>query len=178
MLHSILSPTAAISVAAILFASVAHKLNAPHRFARQLQDYELLPSVAVSPVARGLPWLEFGAAVALLIPIVRVYGAVLAASLLVLYSGAIACNLIRGRRDIACGCSGPGLERPLSGALIIRNIVLVGLLCITALPVDGAAHTGPELLLVTVTAVTGLIIYTAIEGLLTNSTRLKSLEGK
>lgn len=178
MLNLILSSIAATVVAAILFAAASHKLRAPHRFSRQLEDYDLLPGAVVGSFARVLPWVELSAAFVLLVPGLRALGAVLAALLLVSYSGAIAVNLWRGRLDIDCGCSGPGLERPLNAALLIRNTVLLGLVGLAALPVGDLSMQLPQLLLVTICVLVSLILYTAVEGLLTNAPRLKSVTGE
>ena len=59
-------------------------------------------------------------------------------ALLVLYSAAIAINLLRGRRDIECGCGGAATHVPLSGWLLARNAALMA----TAL----AVHAAPQAL--------------------------------
>jgi len=166
---------AATIVAAILFADAAHKLRAPHRFARQLEDYELLPGGLVGITARLLPVAELMTAIALLLPITRSAGALAAAVLLGAYTVAIAINLARGHRDIDCGCSGPGLERPLGAPLIVRNAVLLGMAALVALPASHAALHGFGLFLIAACVATGLMLYTATEGLLANQPRLDSL---
>ena len=45
--------------------------------------------------------------------------------LLALYAGAMAVNLARGRRDLDCGCAGPGVRRPVGEGLLIRNGALI-----------------------------------------------------
>lgn len=177
MLNLILALIAATIVAAILFAGAAHKLRAPHRFARQLEDYELLQGGLVGITARLLPVAELMTAIALLLPITRSAGALAAAVLLGAYTVAIAINLARGHRDIDCGCSGPGLERPLGGALIVRNLVLLALVGVAMLPGAGSDLSAFGLFLVGACTAASLIIYIAIEGLLTNQPRLKSLSG-
>ena len=49
----------------------------------------------------------------------------LAAVLLVISGMAIGVNILRGKRDIDCGCSGPLGRQPLSGWLLWRNASLV-----------------------------------------------------
>ena len=75
---------------ALLFGMAAqHQLGLlkNKRFAAQLQAYGLLPEPLVSPLARGLTWLELAIAFALLMP------------------------LLRGRSDIDCGC-GDAPQKP------------------------------------------------------------------
>lgn len=177
-IHPIISLSASLMLAAILLAAASHKLRAPHRFARQIGGYDLLPAGASAMAARAVSMVEMLIAVALLVPMLRGWGAVGAVALLLLYTGAIAINLLRGRRDIDCGCSGPGLERPLTGALIVRNAVLVALAVLAALPTSGAALHGFGLFLIAAVVAVGLILYTAIEGLLANQPRLMSLSGR
>lgn len=107
--------------AAGLFASAAlHKLRTFTEFTGFMAGYRLLPRVVV-PAA---------AAVIVLAEIVAVAGALSASSLtaflpgalLLLYAGAMGVNLLRGRRDIDCGCGGTPM--PLSWSLVLRNGLL------------------------------------------------------
>ena len=47
-----------------------------------------------------------------------------ALGLLALYSGALALNLARGRRDLDCGCLGPANRQRISPGLLWRNAVV------------------------------------------------------
>lgn len=178
MISPVLAVIFSLVLAVILFAGASHKWRAPHRFARQIDDYALLPGPAVAFAARVVPVLEVLIGLALLVPGLRAWGAAGAALLLALYTGAIGINLFRGRRDIDCGCSGPGLERPLSPALLVRNGVLIVMAVIAALPAGAVALHGFGLFLIGASVAAILILYTAIEGLLTNQPRLKSLSGR
>jgi hypothetical protein len=67
--------------------------------------------------------------VAVIAPVSRVEGAMLAGTLFGVYSVAIAINLMRGRDRIDCGCGGLGQE--LSWFLVGRNLLLIaGCICI------------------------------------------------
>ena len=44
--------------------------------------------------------------------------------LLSAYAAAIAVNLGRGRRDLACGCGGPDERRPIAAWMVWRNILI------------------------------------------------------
>ena len=67
------------------------------------------------------------AATAVALAVARAWGLAGAAALLALYAAAIAVNLARGRRHLDCGCTGPALRRPISGWLVLRNLVLVAI---------------------------------------------------
>jgi hypothetical protein len=113
---------------ALLFAvSALHKLRDPEAFRAALEDYRLLPASLGRAAAAALPPAEALTAAALAAGgpgALRALGPLLAAALLALYSGAIALNLARGRRQLDCGCLGPSLRQPLSPALLARNALL------------------------------------------------------
>ena len=96
---------------ALLFLVAAlHKTRDLGSFHATLANYRLLP-----PRATGAAAL-----------VVVALGAVAEAMLLAAYTGAIAVNLARGRRDIDCGCAGPARRQPLRPWLLVRNAVLIG----------------------------------------------------
>lgn len=174
----ILILASAITVAVILASAATHKLRAPVRFRKQLEDYQLLPQALLKLVARGLPLVEIGVAFALLVPASRPTAALLAAALLALYAAAIGINLWRGRADIDCGCSGPDQAQPLRPVLLVRNSVLV-MLALAA----GIAPQARDLglfdgFVVIAASAVALLIYAAAEGLLANAPRLFKLIGR
>jgi len=126
-----------LGLAAVFAAAASHKLRRPSAFAATLREYQILPD-AVTPAF--VPLLALGEALiacGLLVPATAALAGRAAAAMLLLYSGAIALNLARGRRDIDCGCLGPTRREPLSGGLLVRNaLLLVGALLL-ALPVAG-----------------------------------------
>jgi hypothetical protein len=106
----------------LLLAAALHKLRDPRRFTATLADYRLLPrplaGVAAALVA-GTELLVMAALAAA--PRLGFAGA---ACLFLVYAGAIAINLARGRRHIDCGCTGPAGSRPISEWLVARNLGL------------------------------------------------------
>ena len=111
---------------AVLFATAAfHKLRDRGAFAAIVEAYRLVPSEAVGASVLAIAAGEIATATLLLLPSARTLGAAAAIGLLVLYSGAIAINLARGRRTIDCGCGAPGDEQPIDESLLARNTVLV-----------------------------------------------------
>jgi hypothetical protein len=112
-------------LAGLLAGAAAHKLRDLHAFRVALGDYRILPWALTGLAAPALVAGELGAAALLLSPAARPWGFAAAAALLALYSAAIAWNLLRGRRDIDCGCFGPALHVGLGGGLLARNAVLL-----------------------------------------------------
>lgn len=168
----------AITVAVILASAATHKVRAPARFAKQLEDYQLLPKVLLKPIARGLPLVEIGVAFALLVPASRSSAALLAAALLALYAAAIGINLWRGRADIDCGCSGPDQAQPLRPVLLARNSVLVTLALVASIAPQARDLGFFDGFVVIAASTVLLLIYAAAEGLLANGPRLFKLIGR
>lgn len=135
---------------ALLFASAAlHKLRDLAHFTEVLGAYEVLPQGAVR-LAPLVPLAELTVAAGLFPGTTR-FGAGLGGSaLLVAYTCAIAVNLVRGRRDLACGCGAPGDARPIAPWMVVRNLMLALLLGIALarwktrplLPVDALTVAG------------------------------------
>ena len=113
------------ALALILFAAAWHKLSEREVFAGALQAYRLLPAGLASALARVLPSVEIGLGVGVLLPASRQAALLATAALLAVYAGAMTINLVRGRREIDCGCGGD--THPLSWGLVGRNAVLIGI---------------------------------------------------
>src|SRR5260370_34002030 len=111
---------------ALLFVSAAlHKLRSLQRFAEVFRAYRLLPGV-IARLSWLVPALELTVGVGLLARRSRAGASAAGAALLVAYAAAIAINLQRGRRDLACGCGGPHERRPIAAWVVWRNLLLAG----------------------------------------------------
>ena len=155
---------------AMLFGLAAwHKLRAPEVFRAALRGYDLLPERAVDATTRVLPALELMAAAGFLLPGAARGAALLAASLLLLYTSAIAVSLLRGRRDIDCGCAGPAAARTIGSDLVLRNVVLLA--AAVACGFAPAARTLVTLDAVTIVAgaATLALVYASVESALANA---------
>jgi hypothetical protein len=127
---------------AVLFASAAlHKWRNLRSFEEAFAAYALLPQITQRHLTWLVPLSETVVAVGLLARATRADSAIVGALLLLGYAGAIALNLQRGRRDIACGCGGPDQRRPIAGWMAWRNLVLALLLGIAVCPWSGRAIT-------------------------------------
>ena len=110
---------------ALLFAvASAHKLRALSEFAETLSGYRVLPAMLVRPASRLVPVLEGLVAAGLLIRPARESASLAGAVLLAIYAVAMALNLLRGRRQLDCGCLGPGGGGVVSVALVWRNVLM------------------------------------------------------
>lgn len=69
-----------------------------------VQGYRLLPPVLERAVARGLPWGEVLLGTLLILGVGPRVTGLLAAALFTVFAVALGINLLRGRRDLDCGC--------------------------------------------------------------------------
>ena len=124
-------------MAALFLAAALHKWQDPMEFYAQVDAYRLLPTAGSWWLSKCLPWLEALLAVSLLVPMVAHVAAWVAAALLLVYAGAMAVNLVRGRKDLDCGCGGPSAR--ISWKLVVRNALMalaVGVVSLNPLIVD------------------------------------------
>ncbi len=120
-----------LALAAMFAAAALHKLRDVTSFTATFRNYRLMPDSFAPIAGLALPACELLIAIALLAPSSNRLAADSALLLLGLYSAAISVNLIRGRRDIDCGCLGPGHRQPLSEWLLVRNAaVAAGAACL------------------------------------------------
>lgn len=107
--------------AAGLFATAAFaKLRDFTAFTGFVAGYRLLPAALVRPVGMLLVCLEVLAVVAVLLG--EGLPRLVPAGLLFTYGFAMSINLLRGRRDIDCGCGGTPM--PIGWTLVLRNVAL------------------------------------------------------
>jgi hypothetical protein len=125
-----------LGLALLFLTAASHKLADRPRFEAAVRGYELLPTHASLFLSWLLPLVETAIAGGLLHPATRRSAAVAASALLLLYTGAIAINLARGRRRIDCGCLSSRAVTPLNAGLVARNLGLVAAACVLLLPVQ------------------------------------------
>lgn len=127
-------------VALILLVAGIAKISNLRSFAGAVRAYGLLSGPLVSPVSRGLPIVEVLIAGALVLNQASAWPSLAAAALFLVFTGGVTINLLRGRRDISCGCFGTDHDRKLSWGLVMRNglLILLALLGGLRAPVAGA----------------------------------------
>jgi Methylamine utilisation protein MauE len=123
-------------VALVYLAAAAGKMRHWAVFQGVVANYRLLPDFLVAPVAYGLPPFEALLGVTLLFSVLSPWAELVAAALLLLFAAAMGINLLRGRRDIDCGCFQGALRQTLSWVLVIRNAVMALLLCLALISLN------------------------------------------
>jgi Methylamine utilisation protein MauE len=171
-----IDPTIAILVVActvLLFAAAAlHKLRDLRRFDEIFAAYGILPLPLQRPASRAVPLAEAAVAAALSFEGSRTTAAFVGIALLLAYAGAIAVNLRRGRRDLACGCGGPDDRRPIAGWMVWRNIGIAALLAASMLPWSPRALVVTDAVTIGFGTATCALIYLCLDRLLGRSGRM------
>lgn len=132
----------AVLVALLLLVAGIDKLRHRGLLPGVIANYRLLPNGLVAPAALLLPVVELAVAAGLLLgllaPSLLLLAVPAAAGLLLLFAGAMAINIGRGRRHIDCGCGLAALRQQLGWGAVIRNLLLaLALLPLLATPPDG-----------------------------------------
>ncbi len=165
----------AIALSWLMAVAGGAKLRHQRDHARALDAYALLPEGAGRWLVPVLGAVECAAALAIWPRGTRAAAALLILALLVLYSGAIAINLLRGRRDIACGCGGAATHVPLSGWLLARTALMAAALALheapQALALAGASW--PSALAALAVATLLVLLYNGANFLLSRDTLLQ-----
>lgn len=170
---------AARALLAIVFLVAAwQKLRELDAFEAALANYRLLPEALISPTARALPTLELGTGLALVAAPGSALGGLAALTLLLLVTGAVVINLLRGRRDVGCGCGGIEDEQLLSWALVARNAVLLMLALVALAPPAARALAWLDYFTVAGSAIAGYGIYLVSSQLIANAPRLERLRAR
>jgi putative oxidoreductase len=117
---------ARLALAAVLAFAAVPKLGDAAGFARDIDNYHLLPVAWAAYAAVLMPPLELVVALALLVGIHARGAALVSAGMMVVFAGAMAQAIARGI-DLDCGCFGSALAMEVSGWSILRNVVLASL---------------------------------------------------
>ena len=150
----------------LLFGSAAlHKLRDVQGFRQALEAYDLVPRPWAVPAGAGVVAAEVGIAAGLWLPRVAPMAALTGAALLIVYATAIGVNLVRGRRDIDCGCGGPAGGQPISGRLVVRNALLVAVAVTSALPAGSRPLLWFDAVTVVAAVATTALLYAAADQL-------------
>ena len=151
---------------ALLFVSAAlHKLRNPGRFAELFRAYRLLPE-GLTRLWWLVPVLELTTGAGLLAGRSRAGACAAGAALLLGYATAMAINLQRGRRDLACGCGGADERRAIAEWMVWRNVILAGLLGAMLLPWRARAMTGADALTIGAGTAVASLLYMSVDRLL------------
>jgi len=165
-----------VGCTALLFASAAlHKLRDLSRFDEIFTAYGLVGLPTRLPLARAVPLLEALVGVGLLFAAPRTAAAGVGIVLLLGYATAIAVNLRRGRRTLACGCGGPDDSRPIASWMVWRNLLLALLVAAVMLPWSPRPLVLTDVVTVGFGTATCALVYLCLDRLLGRTARLAAL---
>jgi len=155
--------------------AAAHKLKAVAVFRATMDEYQLVPRRLTGIIAVLLIVAELLAAILVLIPAVRTTGLMVLTVLLFIYTAGISINLLRGRRNIDCGCSGPASRHELSWWLVLRNLVLLSLVLLAANPLTQRPMNWLDVVVVLLSVMVASGLYMVMNQLLVQAPRLAAL---
>ncbi|MBQ4814696.1 MauE/DoxX family redox-associated membrane protein [Bacillus pumilus] len=94
---------------------------------QQMNAYRLLPSALTTPMFYLLLTVELACTGLLFVWNMSLVPAVGLTALLCIYTGAVTFNLLRGHRNISCGCGGLLENDHLHWGIVIRNMSMLAL---------------------------------------------------
>ncbi|HOR01209.1 MAG TPA: MauE/DoxX family redox-associated membrane protein [Anaerolineae bacterium] len=124
------------SLAAVFLAASIPKLLNRRRFVGVVLAYDVLPIGLVRPFALVLPWIEFGVGASLLIGLAPRPTAAASSALFLCFMAALGVNVLRGRKDLSCGCFGSG--HTVGWLALLRDVLLFGVSLYIAVCGDGS----------------------------------------
>lgn len=116
------------------------KLRDPARFRAAVANYGILRRAGVEPVSVMLPIIEIVGGGMLALRVALPVSALLVAGLLVVFAVAMAVNLVRGRRNMDCGCTLGVRGQTISWPLVVRNIGLAVACVVATIPQGPTQH--------------------------------------
>jgi uncharacterized membrane protein YphA (DoxX/SURF4 family) len=115
----------------IAWAALA-KLSDLPAFAAQVHNFRILPVWSENLVAMTLPWIELVAALSLVLGVEARSGALVATSLLAVFTIAVALAVARGL-DFECGCFGTADATRVGWGKLLQNTGLLAVGAVAAL---------------------------------------------
>jgi hypothetical protein len=155
---------------ALLFAGAAlHKLRDLRRFQEIFAAYGLMPGRARLRLSLAVPAVEALVALGVLFGVSRQVSSCTAVVLLLAYAAAIALNLSRGRRDLACGCGGPNDRRPIAEWMVWRNLCLASVAMVLLAPWGSRPLGVTDVVTIAFGTAACSLVYLCIDRLLSHS---------
>jgi hypothetical protein len=176
--HRVIDPVYSLTISAaaglVLVQGAWQKWQQHEAFAAAMQDYELIPDVAVPSASRALIATEATIGLALLWPCSHPWALLAGIALLVMVTAAVVLNLLRGRTAISCGCGGAS-DQQISWSLVMRNGLFATLLGLAAQPWSDRQLIPLDYLTCLVGALMLAGFYAVVGQLLSNQPRLDAL---
>ncbi|MGR8949287.1 MAG: MauE/DoxX family redox-associated membrane protein [Gammaproteobacteria bacterium] len=178
IMHDPVAICAARGGIALLFAlSALSKARHFSIFRATLMDYEIVPQPILGAAAALVLALEASIVLLVWVPGIAPLGMSLAVGLLLIYAVAIGINLLRGRRNIDCGCTGPAVRQSLSAWLLLRNTVLALVALIGTNSFGLRQVSTVDFVIAGTVILAATAIYAAANQLMANAPRLDALDG-
>jgi uncharacterized membrane protein YphA (DoxX/SURF4 family) len=152
-----------------------HKWQNLDEFRETLTNYQVLPEILLGVFVFAIPAVELICGIALLVPYSLTVSAIGAGILLSMYIGAIAINLLKGRRTIDCGCGGTEQKQAISEGLILRNGVLLFFAYCLLIAVSSRELVALDWVIALLATVVGCLFYNIVNQLLVNKDLLRGL---
>ena len=135
---------AARTLGVLLFgAALLTKLRHRDEFAAIVARYLATPLPRARIAAMAVMVLEGATVILLMLPATAWAGGWLAALLLLVFAAAMAAALLRGERELDCGCGATALRQRVRWPLVVRNMVLaVAFMPLAVAPVTPATGMG------------------------------------
>jgi len=124
-------------LATVFFLGGLAKLSAGDRFELAVRRYEVVPARFARPTARLVTGLELALACVLFGGVGIREAAIVVTAVLLVFTGAIVINLLRGR-SFDCGCSIVGASEVIGWTSVTRNLVLAAAAAAIAVDVPRA----------------------------------------
>lgn len=186
LIDPVIAAAVAAAVSVVLLVGAWQKLRDRALFEATLDNYRLLPDALLAPAAFVLPAWEMAAGGLLLPAPTRGLGALLAVALLLIVTGAVAINLLRGRRNFDCGCggfsggsaggaTGDVGEQQISWGLVVRNLILIATLALAVADELARPLVWIDYLSVAGATLALLGLYVSANQLMANHPRLQAL---
>lgn len=175
MIDPVYSALLRLALAGILLSGAYDKWRERELFAAAMQGYDLIPDVAVPSASTAFIVAEALAGVAMLMLAWLPLGSMPGGVVLLIATGAVVINLLRGRTEISCGCGGSSADQQISWALVARNLVLLAMLLLATLPVTARSWLALDYVSSGLGALMFLGAYAAFNQLLANHPRLQAL---
>jgi uncharacterized membrane protein YphA (DoxX/SURF4 family) len=114
-----------IFVASIFIGSFYSKVKNIDKHIKIVREYRILREKMIRPFVYLNIIIELAVAIFLYIGVYQTIVTLISIMLIVIYTLAIIINLLKGRKDISCGCGGIIGDYNLSWLLAYRNLLLV-----------------------------------------------------
>ena len=175
VIDPVIPVTCSLILSYVFVLASIHKWQNLEEFKNTLINYQVLPESLPVVFVYSIPAIELLCGIALLIPYSASLGALVAATLLLMYMFAIAINLLRGRRTIDCGCGGTEQKQAISEWLIFRNGILLFFAYAVITNVQTRELGWLDWIVVLLATATGCLFYNIVNQLLVNKDLLKAL---